>query len=71
MRYSHSKAYKKYMDVWTVCLIKFINSCILLSFGPIVTKLGIFPKLNVLFLALWVSCCLSHNKRTRTQACAV
>ena len=54
------------MDVQTVCqqakIFKFLNSCILLSFGPIDTKHEIFPNFNVLFLAMWVSCCLSHNK---------
>ena len=31
------------------------------------TKLGILPNLNVFFLTMWVLCCLSYNKRTRTQ----
>ena len=60
------------IDVQTVCLIPpFINfkcliSCILFNIGPTNTKNEMFSNLNVFFLTMWVSCCLSHNERTST-----
>ena len=38
-----------------------------LNIGPINTKLEDFVNLGFLFFTLQVSCCLSHNKRARTQ----
>ena len=46
---------------------KFSSGCIFFNIGPIDTKLQIFHNLNVLFLAMWVLCCLSNNKPTHTQ----
>ena len=48
-------------------ILKFLNSCILFNIGLIDTTLGILRNLNVHFLTMWVLCCLSYNKRTRTQ----
>ena len=31
------------------------------------TKLENIANLNELFLTMWILCCLSHNKQTRTQ----
>ena len=78
-RYSYSKTQKllrKYIRRSEgVCgnpriswqIVKFLNSCILFDIGPIDTNLEIFADRNVLFLTMWVSCCLSHNTRTRTS----
>ena len=34
-------------------------------------KLENVANLNVLFLTMWLSCCLSHNKGIRTQLLSV
>ena len=44
-----------------------MNGCISFNIGPINTKLQNVANFKVLFLTIWVSCCLSHNKPTRTQ----
>ena len=49
----------------------FLNGCISFNIGPINTKLGNVANFNVLFLTIWVSCCLSHNKLTRTQPLSI
>ena len=46
-------------------IFKFLNSYIFFNIGPIDTNLEIFADRNVLFLTMWVLCCLSHNTRTR------
>ena len=48
-------------------IFKFLNSYIFFNIGTIDTNLEIFANRNVLFLTMWVLCCLSHNTRTRTQ----
>ena len=60
-----------------VCLVThisiyftFLNSYILFNIDPIDTKLESVPNLKVLFLTMRLSCCLSYNKRTRTQPCS-
>ena len=72
----HSKTWKIYSEIYR-CLedvsgnpyisYKFSSSRILFNIGPINTKLQIFHILNVLFLTMWVLCCLYHNKLTHTQ----
>ena len=52
-------------------IFKFLNSCILFNISPIDTKLQIFHNLNVLFLTMWVSWCLCHNKPTRIQPLSI
>ena len=44
-----------------------MNGCISFNIGPINTKLQNVANFKVLFLTIWVSCCLFHNKPTRTQ----
>ena len=41
------------------------------NIGLIKTKLENVANFNVLLPTKWVSCCLSHNKRTRTQPLSV
>ena len=55
------------LSIHLLLIFKFLNSCILLNIGPIDTKPEIFPNVIRLFLTVWVSCCLSHNKPTSTQ----
>ena len=43
----------------------FLNGCISFNIRPVNTKLENVPNRNVLFLTMWVSCSLSHNKQTR------
>ena len=45
-----------------------MNRCISFNRGPINTILENVANFNVLFLAIWESCCLSHNKPTHTRA---
>ena len=40
----------------------------LFNISPIDNELH---NLNALFLTMWVSCCLSHNKQTRTQPLSI
>ena len=44
-----------------------LNGGISFNIGPIDTELENIANLNELFLTLWILCCLSHNKQTRTQ----
>ena len=46
-------------------ILEFLNGCILFDMGPINTKLENVANLNVFFLTMWDSCCLSHNKQTQ------
>ena len=55
------------LSIHLLLIFKFLNSCILFNIGPMDTKPKIFPNLIRLFLTVWVSCCLSHNKPTSTQ----
>ena len=49
-------------------LPEFLNVCISLNIGPINTNLENVANFNVLFLTIWVSCCLSIYKPTCTQS---
>ena len=44
-----------------------LNGGISFNIGPIDTELENIANLNELFLTMWILCCLSHNKQTRTQ----
>ena len=45
---------------------EFLNRSISVQTSLINTKLGNFVYLGVLFLTMWINCCLSHNLQTRT-----
>ena len=47
--------------------MEFLNACISFDIGPINIKLENVANLNVLFLVMWASCCLSHNKGIREE----
>ena len=53
------------MDVRTRCpaIHAYISLYLSFNIGPIDTKLQIFHDINVLFLTMWVSCCLSIINR--------
>ena len=67
--------YKRYTDLIPdtlsrrLCIsyenLESLSGYISFNIGLINTKLENVPNLNMLFLTMWDSCCLSHNKRTR------
>ena len=48
-------------------ILKYFDGCMSFNIGLINTKLENAANFNLLFLTIWVSGCLSHNKLTRTQ----
>jgi len=56
-RYSQFKNSTIYWSIYQVNFEVFLHSVILLTIGPINTKLQNFVNVGFLFLILWVSCC--------------
>ena len=59
------------MAIRTMLIFTFLNRVILLTIWSIYTKLEDFVNLGVLFLTMWINCCLSHNLETHPQIFSV